>query len=98
MKQAIMNDERSIEGAIETVLASLNTHRLRATYQAVGEVVGIPTKSVPAFLGKSRPYASWVVSRGTKSPAGYSIDDYHPDLFTNSRIIESAAELNALLA
>ena len=47
---------------IRTILAGLNTHQIRATYGAVGELLGIPAIGVGRYLGDPRAEASWVVS------------------------------------
>ena len=83
--------------SIETILAALNRYRLRATYGAVGKVLGLPAISVGARLGTRRPEASWVVAKSTGLPTGYHSHEYNPELFQSDRIIDSAEELQALL-
>ena len=97
MNRMLPKDAQSRAEMVETILAALNSNKVRATYGAVGDVLGMPARSVGTFLGENRSYASWVVSRGTKSPTGYSLDQYHRDLFLHSEVIDSASELKALL-
>ncbi len=97
MDRTLMKDAQIRSEMVENILAALNSHKVRATYSAVGELLGILAQSVGVLLGQNRPYASWVVSRGTKSPTGYSLDHYHRDLYLHSKVIDSASELEALL-
>ena len=82
---------------ITNILDALNTHRIRATYGAVGQCLGIPAIAVSQRLGSRRPEASWIVSAASGKPTGYASTEYHPALFSNSRILGSASELQALL-
>jgi hypothetical protein len=56
---------------IEQILACLNRDQIRATYGAVGEVMGIPAIGVGRHLGESRAEASWIVSASSGKPSGY---------------------------
>ena len=98
MKPTLLKDEQLLTERVEDILIALNSHKLRATYNVVGEVLGIPEQSVGYLLGQIRPYASWVVARGTKSPRDYSPDEYHPELFVHSEVIDSVPELDRLLS
>jgi predicted transcriptional regulator len=82
---------------IETILDALNEHKLRATYSAVGELMGVHPKSVSQYLGNRRPYASWVVSKATGMPTDYLDANCHNDLQSNPRVLESSDELIALI-
>lgn len=92
---------------IEDVLDCLNHYRLRATYEAVGGVVGCGPRQVGPLLGYARPQSSWVVrkskshGRGLPSPKTFPVDEprlRHPDLERIGHIIESPEELLALIA
>lgn len=86
---------------IEEVLECLNHYRLRASYEAVGAVVGCGTRHVGRLLEESRPLTSWVVSKTTGMPSNADYDDQplliHPDLERKSHVIKSPEELEALI-
>lgn len=84
--------------AAEAVLNALNSARLRATYGAVAEFLGVHPRSVSRLLGKRRPKASWVVNSKTGLPSGYSPTEIHPNLLDNPRILRTADELSSLIA
>ena len=85
------------EHKIELILFYLNRNEVRATYGAVAEVLQIPAQSAGRYLGSSRPYASWVVAKGTGTPSGYTKNNYHQRLFSNEMIIDSGAELMRII-
>ncbi len=70
----------------EDILQYLETYRTRATYGAVGELLGIPAIGVASRLGDIRPRASWVVSAKTGLPSGYPAEQCHSELLSNNRI------------
>lgn len=88
---------------IKEVLKCLNHYRVRATYQAVGEVIGCHWRHVGAqHLKKASRRTSWVVNKTTRQPSG---DDYtvepllkHPDLERSDHVIEDPEQLLALIA
>ena len=75
------------------VLAFLSESRIRATYGAVGSVLGVPAQSVGRVLGERRVDASWVVNDATGLPTDYEQSDWHPDLLASSTIIRTGDEL-----
>ena len=75
------------------ILRFLNAEEIRATYAAVGGVLGIIPKAMGAQLGPHSAERSWIVSAGTGLPTGYSEDDLHPSLRRRDEIIRSATEL-----
>lgn len=80
--------------ALDTVIDYLVAARLRATYGAVGGLIGHP----PMFLMQGRPKNhrnSWIVSAETELPTGYAPSDCDPYLTTNPRVIHSEDELRA---
>ena len=83
---------------IERILDCLNRERIRATYRAVGDVIGIPAIGVGAALGKRSQRASWVVNARTRKPTGYNDQQKHPDLRRTSRIITTGDELRDFCA
>ena len=77
---------------IETILEYLNAVPVRATYGAVGEVLGVRPQVVPRLLGARRPAASWVVNGTTGEPTGYAPEEVDPRL-PGTRVIRSGDEL-----
>jgi hypothetical protein len=86
------------EFSIDQILAALNAHKIRATYTAVADLMGTQARNVAAeYLGVRRPEASWVVSKSNGLPTDYSENDYHPELQSNSRMIEDSGDLAELV-
>ena len=88
---------RSPTLTVELILDCLNRERIRATYGAVGEVLGRPAQSVGGVLGGRTGRASWVVNAKTGEPTGYSAEEKHPDLRRTEQIIRTGEELRQLL-
>ena len=86
-----------IEKKIAEILCCLNTDGIRATYGAVGKVIGVIPRGVGKYLGDRRAEASWVVRKKDGHPTGYNRDDKHEKLYSNTRIIQTGAELDELL-
>jgi predicted RNase H-like nuclease len=82
---------------INEILSYLNRHKIRATYGAVGDMLGIPAIAVGQRLGKICPEASWVVSASSGKPSGYTESDYHPALFEQEKILRRGDELRKIL-
>lgn len=82
---------------IEQILAALNAEKIRATYGAVGELLGIPAIGVGRRLGEQRPEASWVVSKKSGRPSGYLESNCHIALYSNPLIIRTGEQLRALV-
>jgi hypothetical protein len=78
---------------LDEILAFLNDRHIRATYGAVGEVVGVIPRSLGALLGTRRPEASWIVNAADGLPTGYAQDECHPALFSKPDIIATGREL-----
>ncbi len=78
---------------LEEVLRFLNEQRLRATYGAVAEVLGVPARTMGRRLGAHRHEASWVVSAGSGRPTGYADHELHPDLRSSPEPIRDGDEL-----
>ena len=81
---------------IETILEYLNAVLVRATYGAVGEVLGVRPQVVPRLLGARRPEASWIVNGSTGEPTGYTPDEVDPRL-AGTHVIRSGDELRRCL-
>lgn len=74
------------------VVATLERYSQRATYGAVGGIVGLPARSV--MQGEAKNHRnSWVVSIRKGEPSGYSEKDWAPLLKANSEIIQSRIRL-----
>ncbi len=83
---------------IDAIISCLNKNKVRCTYSAVGDVLGIEAQSVAGLLGERRPEVSWVVSREKKEPTGYTDEQKHPELFSNLEVIDNGDDLRKLLA
>ena len=84
------------EDQLGAVLVALDRHLQRATYAAVGGVVGLPARSV--MLGQAKSAMnSWVVSKKKHLPTGYAVLECHPRLTTLSHVINSPDELRVWL-
>jgi len=83
---------------VEQIRDCLERERIRATYGAVGAVIGRPAQSVGAALGNRRRHASWVVNARTGEPTDYDPSEKHPDLHRTSEIIRTEDELRRLCA
>jgi hypothetical protein len=75
------------------ILAFLNAEQMRATYRAVGDVLGVSPLAISRTLGAHIPEASWIVSAETLLPAGYTAEEMHPSLLRTDEIIRSGPEL-----
>lgn len=78
---------------IDSILSFLNRCKIRATYGAVGGVIGMHARSVSGLLGSRRPEASWVVRADSGLPTGYRREQIHPDIYRTGEIIRTGAEL-----
>ena len=80
------------------IVEFLNHEQVRATYSAVGGVLGVIPRSVGAALGPHSVEASWIVSAGNGLPTDYSAEDMHPALTGKDDIISSPLALTMRLA
>ncbi len=79
------------------LLLTLEQGRMRATYGAVAARLGVPAMFV--MNGRPRdPLHSWVVSKRTGLPTGYTEGQQHPELLRHDRVIETEEALDAYLA
>ena len=79
------------------ILCELSKRKTRATYGAVGCILGVLPRGVGAYLGERCHKASWVVNKKTKKPTGYKESEIDPHLCCNPRVIESCCELRKWL-
>ena len=74
------------------ILRELNAAKQRATYGAVGGLLGRLPRSVMQGLAKNAAH-SWGVLSGTEEPSGYHPAQLGPALHRNPHVIREAAEL-----
>jgi alkylated DNA nucleotide flippase Atl1 len=79
--------------SLQAILEFLNRERIRATYGAVAEALGIPVRSVGRALGTRRQEASWVVNAKSGKPTKYGPGETHPALRQRPGIIRTGADL-----
>jgi len=82
-----------MDPTLAQIITFLSKSRVRATYGAVAEVLGVVPRSMGARLGPHNIEASWIVSAETGLPTGYSPTEIHPDLTTNSPLIRTGEDL-----
>lgn len=78
---------------LKQILDYLNDERIRATYGAVANVLGIVPQSVGQRLGDKTKRNSWVVNSETELPSGYVDDQIDELLETNSTVVRDGREL-----
>ncbi|MGO9314646.1 MAG: hypothetical protein ACLQBD_19710 [Syntrophobacteraceae bacterium] len=77
---------------LDTILNLLSRYSQRATYGAVGGVLGVPARFV--MLGRPRnPRNSWVVNKRTLYPTGYGTAQLAPGLYKQSTVLKASDEL-----
>jgi hypothetical protein len=77
------------------VVRFLNDNRVKATYGAVAELLGVRPISMGRRLGQRHREASWIVSAQTGRPTGYEPGEIHPEVFTTEDVIRTGPELAA---
>lgn len=83
---------------VDEILDCLSRERVRATYGAVGEVLGLPPQRIWRTLRNHTEKASWIVNARTGEPTDHPVDQRHPDLHRTSHIFKTGAELSELLS
>lgn len=81
---------------IDRIVALLQKYKQRATYGALGKIVGRHPRSVM----QGRPKCardSWIVSAATGIPTDYGSSQIDPDLESSPSVLETAEELAAWL-
>ncbi len=87
-----------IKVLLNKIVDALNEHKVRATYGAIGKVIGVPAQSVGGMLeGGQCPRNSWVVNTEYETPTGYTQEQWHPDLKSSMKIIRSPESLRKLI-
>lgn len=82
---------------IDEILNALDRGRQRATYGAVAALLGTSPRTL--MQGRQRDQRhSWVVSRKSGEPTGYSAEQIHPNLRERPEIFASKEELAQYLA
>jgi len=83
---------------LDDVMRFLNGAQVRATRQAVAQLLGVPPEALAARLGAPRPEASWIVTAENGLPTGYTQNEMHPELVRSSEIITSGLALAMRMA
>ena len=78
---------------VDQILDCLERKRIRATYGAVGAVIGRPARSVGAAIGSRTRRASLLVRARDGDSTGYDPRRKHPDLYRTRHIIKTGDEL-----
>ena len=94
---SLCNKPQSRSPTLQDIIDFLGEQRIRATYRAVADVLGV-TPRMGSRLGDRRPEASWIVNADTGLPTGYQQHDMHPDLLRWSEIIRTGRELSMRMA
>lgn len=77
---------------LDAILDCLSQYRQRATYGAVGGVLGVPAAFV--MNGRPRdPRHSWVINQETGDPTGFNPAECDPSLYAQDTILMSDAAL-----
>ncbi|MEP6492033.1 MAG: hypothetical protein ABJF01_05115 [bacterium] len=82
---------------LDDIIFTVSQHHQRATYSAVAALLG----QTPRLLMRGKPRApdnSWIVSKTTGRPTGYSDADAHPQLNANETVLTTREELADWLA
>jgi hypothetical protein len=81
---------------LEKIVDLLDQYHQRATYGAVGGVLGVPPRSVMGGRIRCHRYL-WVVNVKSELPTDYTAGERHPALFERSNVLSSTEELEAWL-
>ncbi len=92
-----MGDTATVTGNdLDFIIDLLDKFHQRATYGAVAAIVNKAPRSL--MIGRERnPRSSWIVSRGTGAPTGYSAEQVHPALEERGNILSTPEALRAWL-
>ena len=82
---------------LEDVVSFLDRRQLRATYGAVGQVVGRPATFLMTGIPRGPRY-SWIVNQETGLPTGYTEEQCHPALTKKSLILRTGKDLRTWIA
>jgi hypothetical protein len=79
---------------LNEILDFLNDRKMRATYGAVANYLGVGPRAMGKLLGEPSQRASWVVNATEELPTGYPPELIHPDLHRISLLIDTAGKLD----
>ena len=92
-----MTNATAAEHTVDSILEHLDRFHQRATYGAVAGVVDSSPRSL--MLGREREQrSSWIVSRQTGLPTGYTPEQTHADISSRDRVLSTPEELRSWLA
>ena len=80
--------------SLTEILDCLNETKMRATYGAVGDYIGIVARGVSQNLGEPCHRESWIVDKQTHLPSNYPPECIHPELKRVSIIIDTRDKLD----
>jgi len=84
------------ELTIDEILDALDHGRQRATYGAVAALLGTSPRTLMAGRQRDQRH-SWVVSRKSGEPTGYTPEQIHPELREKPEIFETKEALEQYL-
>ncbi len=84
------------ENDLDSIIDTLDRYHQRATYAAVAAIVNKSPRSLMSGRDRS-PRSSWIVSRETSAPTGYSLEQVHPDLAERENVISTPEALRVWL-
>lgn len=92
-----MSDSTAVAGySLDSILDMLDQFHQRATYGAVAAMVDTSPRSL--MTGRDRnPRSSWVVSRQSGQPTGYTEEQIHGDLTERATVLSTPEALRAWL-
>ena len=77
---------------LDQIIDALDRSHQRATYGAVGSLLGQAPRTLMKGRERDRRH-SWIVNNKTGEPTGYDPDLLHPDLRERDTVIETKEEL-----
>lgn len=77
---------------LSKIISALSRNRQRASYGAVGRIIGLPAQSVMSGRSKTAEN-SWIVSARTKKPTGYLSHQVDANLEINPIVITNGEDL-----
>lgn len=82
--------------SLDQLVEMLERYRVRATYGAVAGYLRQTPMFLMSGIARSQRY-SWIVSKETSQPTGYTPDQIHPALGTNNMVLGDEADLRRWL-
>ncbi len=92
-----MSDTATVAGNdLDAIIDQLDKFHQRATYGAVAAIVNKAPRSL--MSGRERnSHSSWIVSRESGAPSGYSVEQLHPALEERKNILSTPEALRGWL-